>query len=191
MAIASLHVKTDRPKFVVRRLAQFHFGHPIKNFTRIQIAKDASLKLQKKRRVNRVTEIQQRVWAGESIKQRSFRHSDTTHRLELMRTRCGLLIEQTISTSQSMCAQLPLEIINLGFIGLRVICRRQQFEPDSVELQSPQAEHPLQRHGKISAPFAIFCGKAASEENRHASRMVILLACSSLRLSDLTRSCCA
>src|SRR4030095_11087953 len=123
MAIASLHVKTDRPKFVVRRLAQFHFGHPIKNFTRIQIAKDASLKLQKKRRVNRVTEIQQRVWAGESIKQRLLRHSDTTHRLELMRTRCGLLIEQTISTSQSMCAQLPLEIINLGFIRRRIIYR--------------------------------------------------------------------
>jgi hypothetical protein len=58
----SVSVEPDCPKFVVRRLAQFHSGHPIKNFTRIQVAKDPSLKLQKKWRVNRVTEIQQRVW---------------------------------------------------------------------------------------------------------------------------------
>jgi hypothetical protein len=117
----------------VRRLAQFHFGHPIKNFTRIQIAKDASLKLQKKWRVNRVTEIQQRVWAGESIKQRSFRHPDTTYRVELMRPRCWFLIEQTIATSQSMRAELPLEVVNPGLIGPLVIRGRQQLEPDSVK----------------------------------------------------------
>jgi hypothetical protein len=52
LAIASIHVKPYRPKFVVRRLAQLHFGHPIKNFAGIQIAKDASLKLQKKWRMN-------------------------------------------------------------------------------------------------------------------------------------------
>src|SRR4030095_5443343 len=143
MAIASLYVKTDRPKFVVRRLAQLHFGHPIKNFTRIQIAKDASLKLQKKWRVNRVTEIQQRVWAGESIKQRSFRHSDTTYRVELMRTRCWCLIEQTVATSQSMRTELPLEVVDPVLIGLRIIRGRQQLEPDGIELQSTQAEHPL------------------------------------------------
>jgi hypothetical protein len=175
-----MNVEPDRPKFVVIRLAQFHFGHPVKNFTRIQVAKDPSLKLQQKRRVNRVTEIQKRVWAGESIKQRSFRHSDTTYRVELMRTRRWFLIEQTIATSQSMRAELPLEVVNPGLIGPLVIRGRQQLEPDSIELQSPQAEHPLQRHGKISAAFAIFCGKAASEENRHASRILILPACSSM-----------
>jgi len=33
-----------------------------------------------------------------------------------------------------MRAQLPLEIVDPGTIGLRVICCRQQLEPDSIEL---------------------------------------------------------
>jgi hypothetical protein len=115
------------------RLAQFHFGHPIKNFTRIEVAKNPSLKLQKKWQMNRVAEIQQRVGADESIKQRSFRHSDTTYRVELMRTRCGFLVQQTIATSQSMRTELPLEVVDPGLIGVRVARRRQELEPDSVQ----------------------------------------------------------
>jgi hypothetical protein len=138
--------------------------------------------LQKKWRVNRITEIEQRVWARKSIEQRSFRHSDTTHRVELMRARWRFLIQQTISAGQSMRTQLPLEIVDPGLIGLRVLRRRQQLKPDCIELQSLQAEHPLQGDGKISAAFAIFCGKAASQEDRHASRILILLACSSMEV---------
>ena len=90
-----------------------------------------------------------------------------------------------------MRTQLPLEVVDPGLIGLRVIRRRQQLQPDSIELQPPQTEHPLQRDGKISAAFAIFCGKAASQENRHASRILILLACSSTKVRNLRRWACA
>jgi hypothetical protein len=186
--ISSICIETDRPKFVVRRLTQLHLGHPVKNFARVQIAKDASLKLQKKWRMNRVTEIQQRIWSSQSIEQRWLRHSYAANRVEIMRAGCRFLIQQTIATSQSMQAQLPLEVINSGLIGVRVICRRQELEPDCIELQSTQAKHPLQRNGKISASFAIFGGKAASEENCHASRIVILLASSSSKGPDLEDS---
>jgi hypothetical protein len=87
-----------------------------------------------------------------------------------------------------MRTQLPLEVVDFGLISLRVFRRRQQLKPDGIELQSLQAEHPLQGDGKISASFAIFCGKAASQENRHASRILILLACSSLN-PDNPRKC--
>ena len=63
--------------------------------------------------------------------------------------------------------------------------RRQDLQPDRIELQSPQPEHPLQRHRKISAAFAILRRKPAAEEDCHASRIVILLACSSIELAIL------
>src|SRR5205823_4220380 len=83
-----------------------------------------------------------RVWACQSIEQDLFRHSDTTHGVELMRTGCRFLIEQTIATGQSMCTQLPLEVLDSGLIGARVICRGQEFEPNRVEFQSMQTQHP-------------------------------------------------
>jgi len=144
--------------------------------------------LQKKWRVNRVTEIEQLVWACQSIEQDLFRHSDTTHGVELMRTGCRFLIEQTIATGQSMCTQLPLEVLDSGLIGARVICRGQEFEPNRVEFQSMQTQHPLQRNGKISAAFAIFCGEPAPKKNCHASRIVILLARSSSKGPNFRRS---
>ena len=90
-----------------------------------------------------------------------------------------------------MRTQLPLEVVDPGLISLRVICRRQHLKPDSIELQSLQTEHPLQRDGKISAAFAIFRGKAASEKDGHASRILILLACSSTKVRNLRRWACA
>ena len=39
----------------------------------------------------------------------------------------------------------------------------------------------MQRHGKISAAFAVLCSKPAAEEDCHASRIVILLGCSSTK----------
>jgi len=54
-------------------------GHPIKDFARVEIAKEPALKLKKKWRMNRITEIEQRVRSRQPIKQRSLRHSDATH----------------------------------------------------------------------------------------------------------------
>src|SRR4029077_14702446 len=62
-------------------------------------------------------------------------------------------------------------------------------DPNSDELQSPQTKHPLQRHREIASAFAVLRCKAASEKDRHAIRIVILLACSRLKLRDLRRSC--
>jgi len=45
-----------------------------------------------------------------------------------------------------------------------------------------------QRHRKISAAFPVFRGKPATKKNRHPSRIVILLACSSTKLDHLRRS---
>jgi hypothetical protein len=86
-----------------------------------------------------------------------------------------------------MRTQLPLEVVDPVLIGLRIIRGRQQLEPDGIELQSPQAEHPLQWNGKISAAFPIFCGKGAAKKDRHASRIAILLACSSTKRRNLRR----
>ncbi len=73
-----------------------------------------------------------------------------------------------------MLAQAPLEIANARFIFPRVRCGRQQFQPDRVETEPAQAQHPLQRHGKIAAAFRIFRGKAAAEKDRHRQRFVCL-----------------
>jgi len=61
LAIPSVNVKADRPEFVVERLAHFQLRHPIKNFTWIEVAENAAFELQKKWRMNRITEIEQRV----------------------------------------------------------------------------------------------------------------------------------
>src|SRR5206468_11352878 len=55
-AIAPVNVEPDRPKFVMMRLTHLQLCHPIKNFTRIEIAKNPALELKEKRRMKRVTE---------------------------------------------------------------------------------------------------------------------------------------
>ena len=74
-----MKVEPDGPKLVVIRLAHLQLRHPIKNFARIEVAENFSLKLQEERRMNRVTEIQQSIWPGQPIKQSLFRHPDATH----------------------------------------------------------------------------------------------------------------
>ena len=85
-----------------------------------------------------------------------------------MRIVRGLLIEQTISSSQAVLTQSALEITDVRLVRASIICRRQQLEPNRVQLQPPQTEHPLQRHGKIAAALAIFGGETTTEEDRHA-----------------------
>src|SRR6266516_270538 len=78
-AIAAVNIEPDGPELIVIRLAHLQLGHPIKNFARIEVAENFSLELQEERRMNRVTEIQQRIWPGQPIKQSLFRHPDATH----------------------------------------------------------------------------------------------------------------
>src|SRR6266498_5655075 len=91
-----------------------------------------------------------------------------------MRVQRRVLVKQTVSTSQSVRAQLSLEIIDPILVGAGIVCPRQQLQPDRVEFQSPQSKHPLQRHGKNAAAFAIFRGKSASKKNCHAKRIAVL-----------------
>src|SRR5205823_13356519 len=44
------------------------------------------------------------------------------------------------------------------------------FQPNSVELESLQTEHPLQWYGKDSPAFAIFRDETAAQENSHGRR---------------------
>jgi hypothetical protein len=68
------------------------------------------------------------------MEQRLFRDSDATDCVQLMHARRWFLIQQTIATCQSMRAQLALEVVDPRLIGARVVCRRQQLKPDSVEI---------------------------------------------------------
>jgi hypothetical protein len=99
----------------------------------------------------------------------------------------GLLVKQTIPARQSMRPQLALKIPNLGLVRQDIIRARQELQPDCIDLQSPQTKHPLQRHRKIAAAFTILRGKAASEEDCHASRMVFLLTRSSPKHSPFLK----
>src|SRR5713101_3620233 len=69
-----------------------------------------------------------------------------------------------------MLTQSSLKIVDPRAVCAGIICRRQQLQPDRVEFQAPESKHPLQRHGKNAAAFAIFCRKAASKENGHAKK---------------------
>ena len=68
-----------------------------------------------------------------------------------------------------MLTQAPLKIVDVSAVSSRMISRRQQLEPNRVELHAPQAEHPLQRHGKIAAALAIFRREPAAKKNGHAN----------------------
>jgi hypothetical protein len=74
-----MNVQANRPELVVIGLAHLQFRHPIKDFARIEITKNPALELQKERRMNGVTEIEQPTWSGQSIDQSTFRHTYATH----------------------------------------------------------------------------------------------------------------
>src|SRR6202030_1999744 len=135
----------------MRQLPELHLGHPKHDLARIKIAEQAALKLQKQRRMNRITEIQDRVRPGETIKQLAFRHSNATELVQIVRTFRFLVIKQTITFRESVCAQLSLKISNLALVVLRISFARHVLEPNRVLFQSTQAKHPLERYGKIAA----------------------------------------
>src|SRR5437016_4663546 len=167
------------------RLTHLHLRHPVNDLAWIEIAKNPAFKLQQQRRMNGVTKIEQRVWPGQSIEQFVFRNSDALQRIEMVRAFRFLVIEQAIASGQPMSAQLPPEVVNLALILAKIPFARHVLEPDRVEFQAAQSEHPLQRHRKVATTLEIFRRKPAAEKNSHASRVFNLLACSSQIMSIL------
>src|SRR5262249_12518939 len=104
------------------RLAQLHLRHPIEDFARIEVAKNSALEFQQQRRMNGIRKIEQNVRSGEAIDQLTFGNSDAIQRVQVVRVDCCLLAKQTVSASESECAQLPLEVLDLRLISLRIFC---------------------------------------------------------------------
>src|SRR6516162_5019208 len=103
-----MYVESDRPEFVMVRLPDLHLCHPIKDFARIEITKNASLKFQQQRRMNRIREIEQDVGPGDALEQLAFGNSDALQRVKVVCVRRRVLVKQTISPGQSVRLQLPL-----------------------------------------------------------------------------------
>ena len=168
-AIGAMHIEPDRPELVVMALAELEFRHPIKNFARIEIAKNTALEFEQERRMHRVGKIEQNVRrrpAERAARAGKFRCSASRSRSCCLARR--ILVEQAITSGASPWARSCRWKLAMQSRVVRAVLRRgQQFEPDRILLQSAQAEHPLERHGKIAAAFAILRRKSAPEENRH------------------------
>ena len=80
------------------------------------------------------------------------------------------MIKQTISPAQSVRAELALEVVDLTLVVARISFAWQMLEPDRVQFQSTQTEHPLQRHRKITPALEIFCREPAAEKNCHPEK---------------------
>ena len=167
-----MNIEPDRPELVVMRLAQLHLRHPEKNFAWIEIAKNPPLELEKEWRMERVAQIEESIRAGEPIEQLATRHSHAAHSRQVVHVFRGSLMEQTIAAAKSVLAQLPLELADARCIFARVRRRGQQLEPDGIEPESAQSQHPLERYRKIAAAFRIFRREAATEEDCHKQRIV-------------------
>src|SRR6266404_99421 len=116
------------------RLPHLHLGHPIKDFARIEITKNAAFELEQEGWMNRITEIQERICTSQSVQQIVSADSETAHLLEIMRIIRVRLIEQTISSRQSVSPQLRLETADCCSVGLLVSGSRKNFEPDCIEV---------------------------------------------------------
>ncbi len=169
-AIGAVHIEPDRPELVVLALAQFEFRHPIENFTRIEIAENAALELEQKRRMKRVGQVQKNVRRSEPAAQLPLRQADAAKCRQIVCIAGRILVKQAIASSEPVGAELPLEVRDASRVVGAVLRRGQKLQPDRILFQSPQAEHPLQRDGEIAPAFTIFCGKSAAEENRHAKK---------------------
>src|ERR1041385_2435549 len=104
-------------------LADLHLRHPEKDFARVEIAKNPAFKLQQKRRMKRITQIEQGIWPGETIYQLSPRHPDTTHSRQVVDVVGWLLMKQTVLPLKSIFAQTALKALDPRFVSLRIQCR--------------------------------------------------------------------
>src|ERR1044071_4226195 len=84
------------------------------------------------------------------------------------------VVEQAVGTAQSRGVWPPLENANSRRILAWIGGRGQNLQPDGLEAEAPQPEHPLERHGKIATAFGIFCRKPAAQKNRHSQRIARL-----------------
>jgi hypothetical protein len=126
-------IQPDRPKFVVLGLAHLQLCHPIKDFARVEIAKNSPIKLQKKWRMNRIAQIEQHIRPGEASQKSATGHADAFHPAKVMKV-CGRrLVKQAIPAGQSMLAQPALKILNVRAIGVAIARNREKFEPDRVK----------------------------------------------------------
>jgi len=66
-------------------LAHLHFCHPIKNLAWVEVAKYPALELEEEGRMERITEVEQGVRAGESLEQFLPRKSGASHGCEVVR----------------------------------------------------------------------------------------------------------
>ncbi len=108
-------------EFVMMGLAHLQFRHPIEDFARIEIAEDSPFKLEQKRRVNRVTQIEQRIRPGQAIAQLGEGHSHATHLPKFVSIRSGRLIQETIS--KTVLSEASLKTCDAGSICGRIIRR--------------------------------------------------------------------
>ena len=121
-----------------------------------------------------VAQVKQRIRTCQTLAQFATRHSEATHSCQLVHVIGRRLMKQTITFLEAMFPQAPLEMANARFVFARVGGRWQELEPDSVETEPAQSQHPLQRHRKIAASFRVFRRKPAAEEDRHRQRIVRL-----------------
>ena len=83
--------------------------------------------------MNRVTEIEQGVWPGESIEQFALRDADALERVEIVRAFRFLVIKQAITSGESVPAQLALEVVDLALIIGGISFARKMLEPDRIQ----------------------------------------------------------
>ena len=164
-AIGAMHVEPDRPELVMMALAHLEFRHPIKDLARIEIAENAPLELEQKRRMKRVGEIEENVRRGEPVAQLALRDSDATHRREVVFIARRILVEQAITAGQPCARSWRWKFAMQAASAARSFAVAGSSSSQIASCcRPPQPEHPLQRHGKISAAFAIFRRKTRSRE---------------------------
>src|SRR5262249_19446811 len=132
-----MHIKSDRPKLVMVRLPHFPLRQPIKNFARVEIAENASLKFQQQRRMNGVRQIEQDIRSAEALEELAFGYSDALQRVQVVRIRRRLLVKQTIPSRQSARPQLTLKISDPGPVRQAIVRARQALQPAPIRRQSP------------------------------------------------------
>ena len=121
--------------------------------------------------MKRIAEVKKRVRSGQSPAQLLAREAHAAYSREIMLIPGRVLVKKAIRVLQSVLAESPLENPDSRFILARVCRCGQQFEPDRIQSETPQSEHPLQRHGIIAAALGIFRRKPAAEKDSHAGRI--------------------
>ena len=119
-----------------------------------------------------IAQVQQRIRARQTFTQFTTRHPHATHSRQFVHVIWRRLMKQAITSLQAMLAQASPESANARFIFAHIGSRWEKLEPDSVKTEPAQAEHPLQRHGKIPATLRIFRRESAAEKDRHRVRSV-------------------